>query len=176
MGLVGQLEGLIFDDWTEIPDHAFPDAPCWGGLDFGYTNDPTASVKICKIGESIFIHEICYSPAIAPIQIKQLFEANGMKGRIVYCEHDPDMGAQLRNLGMNVTPARKGQGSIKAGIQKLKEYKVFYTASSKNLKIELSRYKWVKDDEGKQTNSAIDSWNHCIDAIRYGVYTHLFRG
>ncbi len=176
-GRTGNITGLIFPEWQQIPDEQFPkDTPFFGGLDFGYTNDPTAGVKICKVGESIFIHELCYSPGIAPIQMKQIFEANGFDANTqIHCEHDPDNIAQLRRLGLRVSPARKGQGSINAGIMKLKEYKVFYTASSKNLEIEKQKYMWDIDKEtGKSTNVPVDAYNHLIDSIRYGVYTQYF--
>ena len=175
-GLTGNLEGIIFSDWKEIPDDQFPDTDFWGGLDFGYTNDPTAGVKVAKVGNNIFIHELCYEAGIAPIQLKQIFELNGFtENTTIYTEHDPDMVSQLRGLGLYCLPANKGKGSINAGISKLKEYNVYYTSSSKNLAEERKRYMWVKDKiTGKPTNSPIDTYNHLLDAIRYAVYTHFY--
>jgi hypothetical protein len=163
-GLTGNLEGIIFSDWKEIPDDQFPDTDFWGGLDFGYTNDPTAGVKVAKVGNNIFIHELCYEAGIAPIQLKQIFELNGFdENTTIYTEHDPDMVTQLRSLGLYCLPANKGKGSINAGISKLKEYNVYYTASSKNLAEERKRYMWIKDKiTGKPTNTPIDSYNHCF--------------
>lgn len=178
-GLTGNISGIIFPDWQKIPDDQFPkDAPFFGGLDFGYTNDPTAGIKIARVGETIFLHEICYTPGTAPIQIKQLFTAAGFTSSTpIYCEHDPDNIAQLRRLSMLALPARKGQGSINAGIVKMKEYKVRYTASSVNIDEERRRYTWIANpDTGKSTNTPIDQWNHCMDAARYGIYTHYFSG
>lgn len=174
-GLTGNLEGIIFSDWKEIPDDQFPDTDFWGGLDFGYTNDPTAGVKVAKVGNNIFIHELCYEAGIAPIQLKQIFELNGFtENTTIYTEHDPDMVTQLRSLGLYCLPANKGKGSINAGISKLKEYNVYYTASSKNLAEERKRYMWVKDKiTEKPTNTPIDTYNHLLDAIRYAVYTHF---
>jgi len=177
-GKTGNISGLIFPNWQMIPDDQFPtDEKFFGGLDFGYTNDPTAGVKIVRLGETLFIKELCYTPGITPTQIKNLFDANGFtSSNPIYIEHDPDMGGQLRRLGCSVFPARKGAGSIFAGIMKLKEYKVFYTESSKNLHIEKSRYEFIKDaSTGKATNAPTDQYNHLMDSIRYGVYTHYFR-
>lgn len=177
-GLTGNLQGLIYTNWKMIPDEQFPvGAPIFGGLDFGYTNDPTAGVKIARVGESIFIQEICYESGIPPIQLKELFRANGFtESTPIYCEHDPDIITQMRRLSMMALPAQKGQGSIKAGIFKLQEFQVFYTASSRNIDEERKRYMWIVDpDTGKPTNEATDSWNHLMDAIRYGVYTHYFK-
>lgn len=177
-GLTGNLIGLIFPDWQMIPDKDFPwNEPSFGGLDFGYTNDPTAGVKIVRVGESIFIHELCYTPGITPTNLKLILNSNGLKdGTPIYCEHDENIVTDLRRLKVMALPARKGPGSIKAGISKLKEYKVFYTASSKNLHMEKTKYMWLIDPvTGKPTNEPIDQHNHLMDSIRYGVYTHYFR-
>lgn len=179
-GLTGNLQGLIYPSWTKIPDDQFPwNEPCFGGLDFGYTNDPTAAVRIARVADNVYIHELCYEPGIAPIQLKQLFLSQPGINRDtpIYCEHDPDQVSQLRRLGVLALSARKGPGSINAGIIKMKEYKVFYTASSVNLDEERKRYMWIIDPvTGKPTNTPIDAWNHAMDASRYGVYTHFFRG
>jgi phage terminase large subunit len=177
-GMTGNLTGLIYPNATKIPDDQFPwSEPFFGGLDFGYTNDPTAGVKIARIGESIFLHELSYTPGIAPIQMKEIFYANQFTNNIpIYCDHDPDQIAQLRRLHVLALPARKGVGSVNAGILKMKEYKIFYTASSTNLDEEKRKYMWVIDPvTGKPTNTPIDQFNHCWDASRIGVYTHFYR-
>ncbi len=177
-GKTGNLIGLIYPDWQKIPDSDFPwSEQSFGGLDFGYTNDPTAGVRMVRIAESIFIHELCYEPAITPVNLHQLFNASGLKdGQPVYCEHDQDIITQLRRLKMMALPARKGAGSIKAGIAKVKEYKVFYTASSTNIEMEKNKYMWIIDPiTGQPTNEPIDQFNHLMDCIRYGIYTHFYR-
>jgi phage terminase large subunit len=178
-GLTGNLQGIIYPNWRMIPDSDFPsDARFWGGLDFGYTNDPTAGVKIAKVGESIFLHEICYTPGISPRDLKQLFKGNGFRDDTpIYCEHDPDIITQMRRLQMLALPAQKGQGSVRAGIFKMYDYQVYYTASSKNIDEERRRYMWIIDpDTGKPTNEPEDKYNHLLDAVRYGVYTHFYKG
>lgn len=177
-GITGNLIGLVYPNWTRIPDEQYPkEADFFGGLDFGYTNDPTAGVKIATIGESVFLHELCYTPGLAPIQTKEIFFANGFNEETeIFCEHDPDQISQLRRLGLMALPARKGQGSIKGGIKKMNEYKVFYTASSENLHEERKRYMYISDPTtGKPTNVPEDTFNHLLDASRYGVYTRFFR-
>ena len=176
-GKTGNLKGLIFPNWKEIPDGDFPDSDFFGGLDFGYTNDPTAAVKIAVVGNNVFLHELAYEPGLAPIQLKTIFETNGFTDKEqIYCEHDPDQISQLRRLKLPVMPARKGAGSIRAGILKLNEYKVWYTASSKNIHNERTKYMWEVDKAtGKPTNTPQSGWDHILDAIRYGVYTKYFR-
>jgi len=173
-GLTGNLDGLIFPNWKIIPDKDFPDCDFIGGLDFGYTNDPTAGVKVARVGESIFLHQLCYTTGLSPIQMKQIFAANKFTyDNPIYCEHDPDNIAALQHLEVYATAARKGQGSINAGIICLKQYNVFVTESSVNLIEERSKYMWDKDKAtGDKLNRPIDAFNHLMDATRYAVYTH----
>lgn len=178
-GKTGNITGLIFPNWVRIPDEKFPwDAPFFGGLDFGYTNDPTAGVRIARVGESIFLHELCYTPGIAPKQMKQILWANGFNENIpIYCENDPDQVNQLRHIDVAAVPAIKGPGSVNSGILQInKDYHVFYTASSENLHWERQRYVWLKDKKsGKTLNEPVDQFNHLMDATRYGIHTHYFR-
>jgi len=174
LGMLGNIEGVIFPDWICIPDNDFPDVDYVGGLDFGFTNDPTAGVKVARIGESIFVKELCYTPGLAPVQMRELFKSCGFTyDEPVYCDHVPENIAELQQLGVYAVAARKGQGSINAGIMRLKQFKVYYTESSLNLRKELRNYMWDKDkDTGKALNKPIDAFNHLIDATRYAVYTH----
>lgn len=189
-GKTGNLTGLIYKTWKLIPDSDFPwkEDGKFGALDFGYTNDPTAGVRMARVGEKIFIHEICYSPAISATKLKQIYMENTFTADDpVYCEHDPDMIRQLRtssemelkhkiDFTLLAIAARKGLGSIKAGIAKVNEYDVFVTASSKNVEEERKKYMWLIDpDTGKPTNTPIDKDNHLMDAIRYGIYSHFYR-
>jgi phage terminase large subunit len=177
-GMTGNLSGLIYPNWKQIPDADFPwDEQKFGALDFGYTNYPTAGSRMCRIANKIFVHELCYTPGVTPIQLKQLYTAQKFTGDDpIYCEHDGDMIRQLRQLGLLAIAARKGPGSINAGILKVNEYEVFYTASSKNIDFERKRYMFLKDPvTGKFLNTPIDLDNHHMDEIRMGVYTHYYR-
>lgn len=177
-GLTGSVKGLVFPNWIKIPNDEFPwKEPFFGGLDFGYTNDPTAGIRICRKGNKIFLHELCYTAGLSASAIKQMFSVNGFTGNNpIYCEHDANMVSQLRRIGLMALPAKKGKDSINAGISKLNEYDVYYTASSTNIDMERERYKWIENPTtGEATNTPIDNFNHLMDATRYGVYTHFFR-
>jgi phage terminase large subunit len=169
-GRTGNLTGLIFPDWRMIPNEDYPkDVQFTGGIDFGYTNDPTAIVKNAKIGNNIYLDELCYESGIAPIQIKQILQTAGFKSHNpVMCDHDPDMIRELRKLGIPAIAAKKGNGSINSGILKLKQFNVFYTERSKNLHMEKTKYMWEKDKlTGLSTNIPIDAFCHLMDATRY---------
>jgi phage terminase large subunit len=177
-GLTGNVTGLIYPDWMAI-DELPTDIDNWiYAVDYGYTNDPTAIVKIGRRGKSLFIQEIVYQIGrIPPTEIKRELLKHEYKPEHhpLYSEHDPDMIKQLRLLNIVAIAARKGQGSLKAGIEKMKEYRCYYTANSLNIKRELSMYIWETDDLGNPTNIPVDSHNHALDAVRYGVYSHFYR-
>lgn len=179
-GLTGNVTGLIFPNWVMIDDSDFPDGPNFDWLysiDFGYRNDPTAIAKICKIGDTLFIKELAYQTALAPLSISQILNANGYSNEMpLYCEHDPDMVRALRNLGISAFLARKGPGSVKAGIELINNHDVRYPSSSRKLKMEREMYIWDTDkNTGKTLNEPVDANNHLMDAIRYGVYTKYLR-
>jgi len=173
-GRTGNISGVIFPNWQKISDDKFPnDEEFIGGLDFGYTNDPTTAVKIVRIGETVYLKELCYTPGLHHNQIAQILRANGFTSQPVFCDHDPEIINPLRTIGIVAIAARKGQGSVKAGIVLLKSLKIFYTESSVNLANEIPRYIWLKNpDTGKETNTPIDMFNHAIDAARMGIYTY----
>lgn len=177
-GLTGNIEGLIYPNWQRIPEENYPkDVDIFGGLDFGYTVDPTAGVKLAVVGNNLYIRELLYEPGISSVNTVQTFKANGFTGKDeVYCENDSDQVRDLRKHGLLALLARKGQGSVKGGIKKVKEFNVFYTESSVNLHRERQKYIWTKDRLTNQiTNVPIDAFNHLMDAIRYGVYSKYYR-
>ena len=178
-GMTGNLMGMIFNDWTMIPDEEFPrnEGERFGGLDFGYTNDPTAGLDIVVKGTDVYIHEMCYEPDIPEAGIMELYKARGYTNEIVYCERDVTLLRGLKKAGLRVKPALKGPGSVMSGIMMIrKQYKVFYTASSQNIAFELKRYMYEKDiATGRYTNTPIDQFNHLMDAFRYGLYTKYFK-
>lgn len=176
-GITGNLTGLIYPNWKQIPDSEYPDVDFFAGLDFGYSQDPTALVKIAVVGNNVFLHELCYETGIPAQRIKEICAVNKFtKDNIIYCEHDKEQIIQLRRLGLQAIPANKGNGSIKGGILKMNEFNVYYTASSKNLHEERTHYMWEIDkDTGKPTNTPKAGMEHLLDGARYGIFTKYFR-
>lgn len=180
-GKTGKVKGLIFGHFKRI--EAWPadiDRVIWG-IDYGYTNDPTALVKIGVKKRQRFHKECCYEPGISAERLRELLHINGWReGQEIYSEADPNMINQLRVLGMPVYPAIKGPGSLIASISKVKEFECFYTADSANFEKEVNTWKWMIAEDvltGKQvmTNVPIDGNDHCCAASRYGIYTDTFR-
>lgn len=175
-GVTGNVSGIIFPNWSIVLEDDFPKDEDWiYSIDFGYTIDPTALVKQCRVGKKLFVKELAYETGLSDRSIWNILKADGfdMDENVLFCEHDPDMIRELRNVGViNAQFARKGQGSVKAGIELLKKYDVMYSSNSRGIHRERSLYVWTKDkDTGKSLNVPVDKNNHAIDAIRYGAYS-----
>jgi len=174
-------ESLVFPEWIEIPE--FPECDVvFYGLDFGFTNDPTALIRIGKSGNNIYLDELIYERGLTNTDIRLKAKAMGVGQYEIFCDSaeaksieelkrpKDEFGKYVREGGINALPAVKGKDSVNAGISLLKEYKVHYTSRSLNLKKEKNNYSWIMAG-GVNTNVPIDAYNHAIDAVRYGVYT-----
>lgn len=176
LGKVGKLEGLVFPNWIEVDN--IPegyDYAIWG-LDFGFTNDPTAAAKIYYSGRNIYIDTKIYETGLTNEMIADKLRLCGFnEDDVIYCDSaEPKSIAELSFAEINALPTIKGQDSIKAGIMKLSEYKIHYLRSDAVLRKEINNYAWAKDANGKSLNKPIDAYNHIPDAIRGAVYTHSF--
>lgn len=167
---------LVYSNWISIPQWPEEIESVTWGLDFGKTIGINALVKASTVGDNAYFKECLYASGVPMREVKNALVENGYKeGQIVYCDHMPGKIAELRTLGVSAFPALKGEGSIDAGITKLKEYTCHYTIDSINLKMELNNYQWVC--YGKIiTNQPVDEYNHILDACRYSVYSRYFRG
>jgi phage terminase large subunit len=165
LGLIGNLEGVIFNNWQPI-DTIPNDARLLGyGLDFGYSNDPTAIVEVYKWNDKRIVNEICYQKELSNSQIAKLIPTK----MPVYCDSaEPKSIAELTKLGVRAFGVTKGADSINFGIQVMQEQEYLVTSQSTNLIKELRKYAWDKDKKtGAKLNKPIDDFNHAIDGFRY---------
>jgi phage terminase large subunit len=165
LGQIGTLEGVIFNNWQTI-DTIPNDARLIGyGVDFGYSNDPTAIVEVYKWNDKRILNEICYQKELSNSQIARLIPTKDS----AYCDSaEPKSIAELKALGVRAYPVTKGSDSINFGIQVMQEQSYLVTSQSINLISELRKYAWDKDKRtGQKLNKPIDNFNHAIDAVRY---------
>jgi phage terminase large subunit len=165
LGQIGSLEGVIFNNWQTI-DVIPNDARLLGyGLDFGYTNDPTAIVEVYKWNDKRIVNEICYQKELSNSQIAKLIPSK----LPVYCDSaEPKSIAELTKLGVRAFGVTKGADSINFGIQTMQAQDYLITKHSTNLINELRKYAWDKDKKtGAKLNRPIDDFNHAIDSLRY---------
>ena len=144
------------------------------GVDYGYTNDPTAHISVYKKGHNLYVEEPLYKTMMTAEDIHSHFKLLNVGDKIIYSDSsEPRLNDYLRRTGWNIRPTVKGRDSIIAGIDLLKRYKLYVTPDSKNLIQEFRNYKWSEDKTGKLTNIPIDKHNHLLDSLRYATFNIL---
>ena len=171
LGERGASQATIFTHWKEIDQIPNEYKLLTTGLDFGYTNDPTAVVRIYTDGYGFAVDEICYATRLTNSDIAKMLRDNGVhRSDVVICDSaEPKSIDEIHSHGFNTHGARKGRDSIRSGISFLHSRPLAVTSRSVNLIRELRNYKWKEDKNGKQLNEPVDSFNHAIDAMRYGI-------
>lgn len=175
LGLTGRPQGIIFTRWeqcNEIPQGA---RLVGRGLDFGFTNDPTAIVDVYLHEGKLWLDERCYRVNMTNDVIAR--ELRGLDGWTIAESAEPKSIREIYNYGIRtIEPCEKGQDSIRSGIQIMKRYELMVTSRSLNLIYELRNYKWKENKlTGEMTNEPIDKFNHAIDAVRYVCINRLSR-
>lgn len=179
LGQQALIEGLVFRNVDVM--EAIPASPCrrrrFIGMDFGYTNDPTAIVDVTIEEETktLYVEERCYRTQMLTSDIVRELKGLGQV-KVISESADPRLVQEIYRAGVNIHPVVKYQGSIEAGITKMQEYKIVITKSSTNLIKEFRNYTYSQDKEGKWINTPIDVWNHGIDAIRYVIMSEVLGG
>lgn len=179
LGLTGHIEGTIYRPFIQIDE--LPEARSRMrhvyGLDFGYSNDPTAlvDVYIDEAGRKIYVDEIIYETGLLNSDIAQrMAENNISKATEIFADAaEPksvdEIGRKVYRY--NVKPAYKKD--LLSQIQFLQQFEIYVTTSSLNVIKESRQYKWKEDRDGNAVNEPIDAFNHAMDALRYAVFTAL---
>lgn len=166
----GISEGVVFSNWQQVDE--MPDGNYIYGLDYGFSNDPTAMVKVLETREAFYIDEMIYQTGMLNSQIIKRLEDLNIEKRydeIIADSAEPKSIQEIHNAGFNIKGAVKGADSIRAGIDRLQSKPIYVTKRSTNLIKELRNYCWVTDKDGRPTNKPIDDYNHLIDATRYAI-------
>lgn len=164
-------EGAVFKKWGIVDE--FPE---WAkkvaiGQDFGYTHDPSASIRCGIVDNTLYLDEIDYRTGLLSSDIIKTLRPWGLK---VYADSaDPRLIQEIHNGGITIYATEKGAGSINAGIDKMQSMEIFITKRSYNLIKEYRSYVWAKDKDGNYINEPEDHDNHGIDAARYYVLCAL---
>ena len=186
LGHWGIVEGLIYENWQS--DQLFtidelrnrhPDLNIFCGLDFGYTNDPSAFVVgfISKSARRIYIWDEFYQTGMSNREIaKKITDMGYAKEKIKADSAEPKSIDELKGLGLRVKGARKGKDSINNGIQFIQDYEIIIHKRCANFTTEISNYQWDKDKFGKLQNKPIDDFNHLQDATRYALEDYIDGG
>lgn len=174
LGDWGIVEGLIYENWIERSFTLDDIRHCQtiSGLDFGYTNDPTAFLIafIDQEAKKLYIWDEIYKKGLTNRMIYQeIQDAGYAKEKITADSAEPKSIDELRELGLRVHGARKGRDSINNGIQYIQDYEIFVHPRCVNFLTEINNYTWDSDKFGSRINVPIDDFNHLMDALRYAV-------
>lgn len=172
---------LVHPNFIRIKEFPIESIEKWViGLDYGYTNDPSAVVAVGVWKNKRFIRTLGYQKQssgnrelcnITAEQIKQILEQEGLSKCAIYSEHDKDMISQLRRLGLPVQMANK---SVYAGIQAVNGCECYYLGSDRFLHNEIINYQYQSVGD-MILNDPVDGNDHICNAFRYAIYTDKFR-
>lgn len=176
LGEIGNLQGVVFNNWKQvssIPEHA---KLLGYGLDYGYRNDPTALVAIYYADGVHYLDELIYKTGLMNRAISNLMLEIGVDKYATIVGDSAEMKSndELQFLGWRIQDAKKGPDSIVYGVSRMQELDLRITEKSRNLINEFRKYTWATDRDGNAINKPIDKYNHGIDAVRYYFQTNTF--
>jgi phage terminase large subunit len=178
LGGWGIVDGLIYENWTEEKftleqiRQIHPQLKTLCGLDFGYTNDPSAFIVMFldKQSEDLWIWDEFYQTGLSNRKIAGLITDMGYsKEKTTADSAEPKSIDELQTYHIRIKGAKKGKDSIKNGIQWIQGLKIHVHPRCVNFLTEIGNYMWDKDKFGKKLNIPIDDFNHLMDAMRYGL-------
>ena len=168
MGLLGELEGKIYKDWAiieEIPHEARLERY---GVDFGYSEDPTAIIAVYKYNGGFILDEIAYQKGLSNKQIADVLREQ-TRALVIADSAEPKSIDELKLHGITVLPAKKGPDSVRHGIKLLQDQRISMTKRSVNLIKEYRNYMWQTDKDGRILTVPEPIWDHGMDASRYAI-------
>lgn len=172
LGQLGEVEGKIYKDWAiidEIPHEARLERY---GLDFGYTNDPTAIVGVYRYNGGYILDEVCFQKGLSNRQIYDVL-VNQPQALVIADSAEPKSIDELKEYGLNVLGAEKGRDSVAYGIQMVQDQRISVTKHSLNVIKEYRNYLWMTDKQGRIVNEPDHLFSHTMDAIRYAIASLL---
>lgn len=173
LGNWGILGDAVFTNWKaeDLRDYDGTDDKAYFGLDFGFTNDPTAAVKVRwdRDRKRVLVLDEMYGRGWVNSDIAEKLKSFAGRHPVTCDAAEPKSIAELRTLGIQAVPCRKGADSVTHGIQWLKGNEIIVDRRCQNMINELTLYQWRKDKDGNSINQPQDRNNHLIDAMRYAL-------
>ena len=182
LGDWGIVDGLVYENWEErnfdIDEISKkPKVKAVFGLDFGYTNDPTAFFcgLIDRSAKEIYVFDEIYKNAMKNREIAEEITRKGYRKEKITADcAEPKSIDELRDLGLyRIQNSRKGKDSINNGIQYIQDFKIIIHPRCVNFITEISNYTWDKDKFDNPVNKPIDGFNHLMDAMRYALESFI---
>jgi phage terminase large subunit len=168
LGELGDVEGRIYKGWNiidEIPHEARLERY---GLDFGYTNDPTAIIAIYYYNGGYILDEITFQKGLSNKQIADILK-NHDTALVIADSAEPKSIDEIASYGISIAGAEKGKDSVVHGIALVQAQRISMTKRSVNLIKGYRNYLWETDKNGKIINEPDHTWSDSLDATRYGL-------
>ena len=180
LGGWGIVDGLVYETWTEraFTLEEIKHCKTAAGLDFGYTNDPTAFfIGFIDIeGKKLYVWDEIYEKRMSNKKIYDVIsEAGYSKEHITADSAEPKSIDELKGYGLRIKGAEKGKDSIQNGIQWIQDLEIIIHPRCVNFLTEISNYTWDKDKFDNKMNKPIDEFNHLMDAMRYSLEKYIKR-
>jgi phage terminase large subunit len=183
LGEPSNKKGRIYTNWERIAAVPAEARYLGPGLDFGYTNDPTAVIDVHKWNNAYILDEVAYERGLSNLKIANYIRQNegldpvqrdmSFEGTTQHLtvgdSSEPKSIDEISGFGVTIIGATKGPDSVNNGIQRLQNLEIYYTERSTNIDEELLNYVWRVDKEGKSLNVPVDAYNHAMDAARYKI-------
>ena len=174
MGLLGELEGKIYKDWKFIDEIPHTARYLGSGLDFGYTNDPTAIVDVYYHDGGYIWDELCFQKGLSNKQIADILNnRQHIQALVVADSAEPKSIDEIKSYGVNIMGVAKTRGEsksdtfVKWSIQLVQEQRISVTKRSVNIIKEYRNYLWQVDKDGKVLNEPEHEFSHTMDAGKY---------
>jgi len=167
-GWLDRADGVVFTNWS-IGEFNPDGLQTSCGMDFGFSVDPDSltEIAICKKKRKIYLKEHIYKNGLKSNELAQIILDKVGNKLIIADSAEPRLIADLRHLGVNIKPVKKG--TIESGITRMQDYEIIITPESTNIAKELNNY--IYADKGSKLY--VDNYNHAIDSVRYNVTYHL---
>lgn len=171
LGQLGEVEGKIYTGWTQIDEIPHEARHIGRGMDFGYSNDPTAVVDIYYYNGGYIFDELVYRKGMSNSEIATALK----EGDIITVADsaEPKSIDEIKSYGITIVPCEKGKDSINHGIQIVQDQRISVTKRSLNIWREYMNYLWDKDKQGVILNKPQSGFDHAMDALRYFMSRHL---
>ncbi len=186
LGMPSTMKGLIYPNWKKIAKVPAEAKYMGPGLDFGYTNDPSAVIDVYKWNKAYILDEVCYEKRLSNFKLaNRIRTSQGLEparrendeisfvGKTRHLtvgdSSEPKSIADIEECGVTIIGAAKGKDSVNNGIQLMQELDIYYTETSFNIEEESLNYIWRVDKDDKSLNVPIDAYNHGMDAARYKI-------
>src|SRR3990167_5105149 len=174
LGELGEVEGKIYKDWAIIDELPHEARLVRRGLDFGYTNDPTAIVSVYKFNDGYILDEELFQKGVSNKQIADyVANYNEPQQLIVADSAEPKSIDELKSYGLNIIGAEKGKDSVRQSIQLVQDQRISITKRSVNIIKEYRNYLWIVDKNGKMLNEPEHAFKHSMDATAYAITSLL---